>query len=155
MIWFVSFSWRWKSLPNMLSDGSKRPSKRSFGELHCRCDLVVQRTLWPRIWFWWSWIFKRDRSFYTVSLEWNTKIGNGSRPGISGIIVLTDTYSATINCPLISCKAIAYDGKVYVVARYSPPGNIIGHYEENVLALSSHRTFKMTILLILLNLTVW
>ena len=54
--------------------------------------------------------------------------------------------------PLIPGIAVADDGKVYIVARYSPPGNIIGQYEENVLALSSINPVGFKILLIFLNL---
>ena len=56
------------------------------------------------------------------------------------------------NSPLIPGDAVADDGKVYIVARYSPPGNIIGQYAENVLALSAANSTKVIILLIFLIL---
>ena len=56
--------------------------------------------------------------------------------------------------PLSPGIAIADDGKVYIVARYSPPGNIIGQYEENVQALSATRVCKLMMLLFLLSLTI-
>ena len=53
---------------------------------------------------------------------------------------------------LIPGIAIDDDGKVYIVARYSPPGNIIGRYEENVMALSFAHPTEMLISLIFLIL---
>ena len=87
----------------------------------------------------WEWVTARDQRTYSNLTTYRTivKTIEGPLPRVS---------------PLIPGIAVADDGKVYIVARYSSPGNIIGQYEENVLALSSINPVGLEILLIFLNL---
>ena len=84
----------------------------------------------------WEWVTARDQRTY------------------SNLTTIVKTIDGLLSraSPLIPSIAVADDGKVYIVARYSPPGNIIGQYEENVLALSSINPVGFRILLIFLNL---